>query len=233
MQVTPQNDQYLHKLLPIDADEKIIGVYRHHWFAYMTSWVVGVLTALLIMGVAIALVMFGNNDSTIANYKGPILAGAAVLATVVVAGSFVPVYLRTQEQLVLTEEALVQVLQPSLFANKIDQLGLQHISDVSVTQDFFGSIFGYGTVHLETPGEQDNFDFVIVPTPHEMAREISQAHENYNAALMGGRMPTTLGNGNWQSKNTQNMQIDPEQYQQFLQFQQMMAEQQKQSGKDQ
>ena len=233
MQPTPANDRALHKLLPIDDDEKILCVYKHHWFAYVTSWVVGIMVAILILGVAIALVMYGSNDSSIANYKGQILAGAIALAIVIVAGSLVPVYLRAQEQVVLTEEALLQVLQPSLFANKIDQLGLQHISDVSVTQDFFGSIFGYGTVHIETPGEQDNFDFLVVPDPHQMARQISQAHENYNAALMGGRMPTTLGNGGWQGKNTQNMQIDPEQYQQFLQFQQMMAEQQKQSGKDQ
>ena len=50
-----------------------------------------------------------------------------------------------------------------------------------------------------------------------------QAHENYEAALQGGRMPTTLG---YQAaQQPQAPTIDPEQYQQFLQYQQMVARQ--------
>jgi uncharacterized membrane protein YdbT with pleckstrin-like domain len=212
---------WLHSKLPIDKDEKILAVYRHHWFAYATSWVMGVVIAVVILGVSIALTMFGGDAGPIAPYRSQVLAAGVALAVVIFAGSFVPVYLRSQEQLVLTEEAFLQVLQPSLFASKIDQVGLQHIADVSVRQDMFGTIFGYGHITIETPGEQNNYQFAIVPQPHVVAREVIQAHENYNAALQGGLMPSTLGR-----QVVKVPTIDPGQYQQFLAYQQMVSQQQ-------
>ncbi len=226
MQPTPQTDRYLHQKLPIDADEKILAVYKHHWFAYAASWAIGILVALLIIGAATVLSFAGGNDSVFVAHRSQLLALAAIFALVVLAGSSIPVYLRSQEHLVLTEEAILQILQPSLFASKIDQLGLQHVADVSVQQDFFGTLLGFGQIIIETPGEQDNYKFVIVPDPHSAAREIIHAHENYNAALMGGRMPSNL------SAQTPPLMpaLDMKQYQQFLAYQQMLAQQQNQTA---
>jgi hypothetical protein len=221
MQLSPRTDVWLHSKLPIDKDEKILAVYRHHWFAYAASWVLGVVIAAVILGLAIALTMFGGDAGPIAPYRSQVLVAGVVLAVVIFAGSFLPVYLRSQEQLVLTEEAILQVLQPSLFASKIDQVGLQHIADVSVRQDMFGTIFGFGHITIETPGEQNNYIFSIVSQPHIVAREVIQAHENYNAALQGGLMPSTLGR-----QVVKVPTVDPEQYQQFLAYQQMVAQQQ-------
>jgi hypothetical protein len=120
----------------------------------------------------------------------------------------------------LTEEAVLQILQPSLFANKISQLNLAHIADVSVRQDFFGTIFGYGKITIETPGEQNNYEFTILPNPQDIARHIIEAHENFQAAVEAGRIPSTLG-------VPQAPQIDPQQYQQFLEYQQMVTQQQR------
>lgn len=230
MQPTPQADRYLHQKLPIDPDEKIIGVYKHHWFAYVSSWAVGALVALLIIGVAVALSMIGGSDSTFVAHRSQLLAIASVFAIIVLAGSCIPVYLRSQEQLVLTEEAVLQVLQPSLFASKVDQLGLQHVSDVSVRQDMFGTMLGYGHITIETPGEQDDYEFLMVPDPHEVARQIVHAHEEYAAALMGGRMPSSLGSSTGFSQKQTMQPIDPQQYQQFLAYQQMLAQQQGQQA---
>lgn len=225
MQVTPRADRELHSKLPIDNDEKILAIYKHHWFVYAATWMVGAVMILLILGVALALSMgLGNNsESPLAGHQMQIMGAAAFLCVFVALGTFVPVYLRSQEQVVLTEEALLQVLQPTLFSSKIDQVGLQHIADVSVTQDFFGTMFGFGHITVETPGEQNNYRFSTLPNPHMTAREISEAHENYEAALQGGHLKTTLG-----TAPAQAQQIDPEQYRQFLQYQQMVAQQQAQ-----
>lgn len=220
-QIKPAADRLLHQKLPIDDNEKILGIYRHHWFAYAASWLLAAVMVVLVMGVAVALTAFGGSDTTIAQYRSQILAGAGVLSVVIAAGASVPVYLRSQEQLVLTEEAVLQMLQPSLLASKVDQLGLQHVTDVSVKQDFLGTVLGYGHITIETPGEQDNYEYDMVPNPQAVAREITQAHENFTAALMSGRRPTTLG-----SADQMQATIDPQQYQQFLAYQQMVAKQQ-------
>lgn len=225
MQVTEKNDRFLHSKLPIDGDEKILAIYRHHWFAYAVSWFVGILIVGLAMVVTIALVMTAGSDSSLVQYKGEIFAGVSVFCVLVILATLVPVYLRSQEQLVLTEEALLQVLQPSLFASKVDQVNLQRIDDVSVRQDFLGSMFGYGHITIETPGEQDNYEFQMLPKPHEAIREITSAKENYEAALQAGRIKTTIGEPEPQAPT-----IDPQQYQQFLEYQKWQAEQQAQAA---
>jgi len=221
MQVTQKTNTVLHQKLPIDADEEILAVYKHHWFAYAVNWIIGVIVVTIIMTLAYILTSIGGADSTIVTYRSQILAVAAVFSVLILAGTFVPVYLRMQEQVVLTDEAVLQLLRPSLFANKIDQLSLRHISDVSVQQDFLGTIFGYGHITIETPGEQNNYHFSTLNNPQVSAREIIAAHENFDAALHAGRMPTTLG-----EPVAQAPAIDPEQYRQFLQYQQMVAQQQ-------
>jgi len=221
MQVTAKNDQFLHSKLPIDQDEKILAIYRHHWFAYASSWLVGILLVIVLMGVAIGLTMLGGNDSSLAQYRPEVFAGVSVLCVLILIGTFIPVYLRSQEQLVLTQEALLQVLQPSLFASKVDQVSLQRIDDVSVRQDFLGTMLGYGHITIETPGEQDNYEFLMLPKPHEAIREITSAKEDYEAALESGRLHTTLG-----ESQPQAPVIDPQQYQQFLEYQKWQAEQQ-------
>ncbi|HSX05752.1 MAG TPA: PH domain-containing protein [Candidatus Saccharimonadales bacterium] len=223
MNISSSTDKYLHSKLPIDADEKILAVYRHHWFAYASSWILGIVVVIIIMSLATILTTIGDAQGALVEHRPEVLAIALTFSTLVLIGTSLPVYLRSQEQVVLTQEALLQVLQPSLFSSKIDQLSLQHIADVSVKQDFFGTILGYGQITIETPGEQDNYEFFMLPNPQDTAREIVAAHENFTAAIQGGFMPTTLGNGN---PSLQQQPIDPAAYQQFLQYQRMMAQQQ-------
>lgn len=222
MQITAETNKFLHHKLPIEDEEKILGVYRHHWFAYASIWLIGLVMVVVVMALGVLLTSFGGSDSALAGRQTQVLAAAGCLAVLLVVGTFVPVYLRMQEQVVLTEESLLQILQPSVFASKINQVSLQHITDVSVHQDFFGTMFGYGHITIETPGEQDNYEFTVLANPHEASREIIHAHENFNAALEGGHMPTTLGSGRLPQAPT----IDPQQYQQFLAYQQMLAQQQ-------
>lgn len=227
MQVTEKNNAILHRKLPIDQDEKIIAIFKHHWFAYASSWLVGIFIVIVIMALAIAFTAISGSDGAIAAHKSQIIGGAAAFCVLVLLGTLLPVYLRSQEQLVLTEEALLQVLQPSLFSSKIDQLNLQRMDDVSVRQDFLGTILGYGHITIETPGEQDNYEFVMLPKPQEIAREISRAHENYAAALQSGRLSSTLGEAPSQAAAPP---VDPAQYQQFLAYQQMVKQQEANAG---
>lgn len=212
MPIDERTNTSLHKKLPIDADEKILGVFRHHWFAYVSVWTIAFIIVIAILGLAAILTSVGGSTSGISANRAPIIAGAAVFCAFVLMGAFIPAYLRSQEQLVLTEEALLQVLQPSLFSSKVDQLNLHRIDDISVTQDFFGTIFGYGHLTIETPGEQDNYVFPMLPECHEAARTISQAKENYEAALGAGRLHTTLG----EPQQPAVPAIDPQQYQQMV-----------------
>lgn len=204
----------MHGRLPIGKNEKILAIYKHHWFAYASVWFVGIVVVVALLGGAWTAVTTQGAGSSLDQNKTLIYGGATFLSAIVLLFTAIPVYLRSQEQVVLTEEALLQILQPSIFASKISQLNLQHVADVSVRQNFLGTVFGFGKISVETPGEQDNYEFIMIPNPHVAAKEIIDAHENFQAALQAGRMPSTLG-------SAPTPQIDPQQYEQFLEFQKM------------
>lgn len=212
MPVSEQTDKYLHRKLPIGDNEKVLGVYRHHWFTYASIWGLALLMVAVIMGASTAIVVTSDPIGTIGQHRSAIMTIGGVVSGMTLFFAAVPVWLKSQEQLVLTEEAILQILQPSLFTNKISQLNLSQISDVSARQDFFGSIFGFGHITVETPGEQDDYQFTVLPRAHSVAKQIIEAHENYTAALQSGRLQSTLGQ--------QASPVDPAEYQKFLAFEQ-------------
>lgn len=132
-----------------------------------------------------------------------------------------------QDQLVLTNESVLQTLQTSLFSDKVSQLSLQHVTDVTVRAGFWGNLIGYGNLTIETPGEQDNFEYGMLPDANVAAREISEAHENFIALLESGQMHPDKPNPNetpgmaWPQSTAAapTITVDPVEYQKFLEYQ--------------
>jgi uncharacterized membrane protein YdbT with pleckstrin-like domain len=187
------DNKTLHKKLPIGKNEVILKTIKHHWFAYASIYLGAGLMGLAILGITSLIGLdkesFGLDGSTYVL----LLTFNIFLVFFMVLASFVPVWVRKQEVLVLTEEALLQIKKPNVFASKTSQLNLTHIADVTVRQNFVGSIFNFGNITIETPGEQENYSFNVVENAHEVAKAIIEAHENYAAALESGQIQSTLG----------------------------------------
>lgn len=217
--VSAAEDKMYHQRLPMGSDEKTIAIYRHHWFAYVSILFVVLCVITILLGSAAALVSQGGAGG-LGQYKDTVVAGTVLLSVIILLFALIPVWLRSQERLVLSDDSLYQLLQPSLFAGKVSQLNLAHLADVTVRQNFFGTIFGYAQLTIETPGEQDNFEYTMLGNAHEAAREILEVHENYIAALESGRLPTTFTGVHANATAA----IDPKQYAEFLEFQRMQQQ---------
>jgi uncharacterized membrane protein YdbT with pleckstrin-like domain len=219
--VDSKTDQQLHRRLPIGPEEQILGVYKHHWFVYASIWALGLIVAVAIMTVATLFAStIGVDGSTGISQQTVIVIGAALFSGLILLATWIPAWLRSQEQLVVTDEALLQILQPSIFGSKVSQLSLQHVADVSVRKDLFGTLFGFGNIMIETPGEQSNYSFAAIGPADDAARTIIDAHENFTAALESGRMPTTIKRpGN----DSHSVEVDAAEYQKFLDYQQYQA----------
>lgn len=187
------NEQTLRSKLPIGQNEKILAIVKHHWFAYLSITLGAGLICSVLFGSLIVLIL----DQESLGISGQVMSGVVVagVALIVFIGLFslVPIWLKQQEMLILTEESLMQYNKPTIFTSKVSQLNLQHIADVTVKQDVIGSMLGYGHIAVETPGEQDNYEFNVVAQPNVVAKSIVEAHENYAAALESGQIQTTLG----------------------------------------
>lgn len=168
-------------------------VAKHHWFAYLSVTLGAGGICAILFG---ALALTALNRESLGLSQGTmsaIAAGGLLMIICIGLASLIPVWLKQQEYVVLTEEALMQVNKPTIFASKVSQLNLQHVADVTVKSDMIGSMLGYGHITVETPGEQDNYEFNIVAEPNKLAKAIVEAHENYAAALESGQIQTTLG----------------------------------------
>ena len=222
MKVTPAQDSFFHNKLPIDSDETILGVYRHHAIAYIIPLLLAFVVIAVIVGLALALTNTPMDGTAIINplYRSYVIMGVGIFSLLVLVFTYIPVWTKMQDQLVLTDESLIQILQTSLFSDKISQLGLQSFADVTVRTGFWGNLFGYGHITIETPGEQDNFEYGFLPNANEAARQITEAHERFVAALEAGRLHgenTPVANGAPQT--VQPIVVDPAEYQKFLEYQ--------------
>ena len=168
----------------------------------------------------------GSSETVTRQYRSVVLSGAGFFSALAAIATTIPAWLKSQEQLIVTDEAVLQVLQPSLFGSKVSQLSLQHVADVSVRKDFFGSLLGFGAVTIETPGEQANYTFAAVPSPDAAAKVLIEAHENFIAALESGRLPTSIRKDGQQAHS---VTVDAAEYQKFLDFQQYQARAQEQT----
>lgn len=82
--------------------------------------------------------------------------------------------------LVIDRMEVRQVAREALFMTKSSVLGLANVEDVTAVRNgVFAHVFNYGTLNIETAGEQENFKFKYCPDPEECARVLMQLREDY------------------------------------------------------
>jgi uncharacterized membrane protein YdbT with pleckstrin-like domain len=74
----------------------------------------------------------------------------------------------------------VQIIQRSLFNKKVSRLSMSNVEDVNAEQKgIIASMLGYGTLTVQTAGEEDNFVFSFCPNPNFYAEKILEARQAY------------------------------------------------------
>lgn len=174
-------DQKLFSFFEFDANEELICEVRKHPFGLFVIYATGVLIGaslfiIFVLGPLLARdSSLGPNDSTLRTAS--VLIGG-VLTTLAVVMTAIGVYLYSSNVMFVTSEKIAQVLYKSIFDRKISQLSIGDVQDVTVVQTgVFARIFKYGTIVIETAGEQQNYTFTFAPEPYENAKRIIGAHE--------------------------------------------------------
>ncbi len=167
------------EILDIDKNEQVIVDVRRHNIGLMLIYVGGIgsiVTLLVTMYLAIA---YGDSfDIEIPAFAYGILFGCLIV--LVSLFTYVGSRVYKSNQLVVTNENIIQVLQFSLFNRQVSQLNLAKIQDVSVDQKGIVQTFlNYGTIEIETAGEAANFKFPYAEDPNRIAKIIIEAHEDY------------------------------------------------------
>ncbi|HEU5005251.1 MAG TPA: PH domain-containing protein [Candidatus Saccharimonadales bacterium] len=167
----------------VEPGEQVMDVIHRH-----AVGIIGIYAQMVIaVGAIFALAILANNDvfgQIPSGYKGPILGGAILLSGIILVPLLIQRFVYRQCRVIVTDKSLVTVVQKSLFSKKTSRLSMSNVEDVSAEQNgILPSMFNYGTLTIQTAGEEDNFIFPLCPKPNDIADKILEARQAYARAV--------------------------------------------------
>jgi len=164
----------------VEPGEQLISVVHRHPIGLVAIY----LGAAATLAAIIMLYIFISSDKSFNNMSSSTssaIIGAALFVAIIlsiVLAVMVRVY--KQSKLVVTDKSLVQIIQRSLFNHKISRLSMSNVEDVNAERcGVLQTMFNYGTLTIQTAGEEDNFIFPWCPDPDAHADSILKARQQY------------------------------------------------------
>lgn len=170
-------------LIEFDDNERLVWEIRKHPFGlfiiYFTgALVAAVIFAFLILGPTVYSSNFLGLGIELGSLRSVIIVTGFLLVVLALVATLIGAYLYTSNVVIVTSEKIAQLLHATIFDRKISQLSIGDVQDVTVKQKgLLAHLFNYGTLVIETAGEQQNYTFTYTPTPYEAAKAIVGSHE--------------------------------------------------------
>lgn len=153
-------------------------VHRHPFgiFAIYFITLLAIVAALALIFILVPSVIGNDAKGVKAAINGMALFAIGLVALIL----FLQTYIYRQNRLLVTNKNVVQILQRGLFNRKTSQLSMASVEDVNAEQSgLFSTLFNFGTLTVQTAGEQENFIFPYCPKPNFYAQEILRAREKF------------------------------------------------------
>jgi uncharacterized membrane protein YdbT with pleckstrin-like domain len=150
------------------------------------------------LGAATAFILFFLPSvlSQTPSKKTEIIASLSFFALIVVVLGLLfllaATYIYRANRLLATNLSVTQVNQIGLFNQKVSEIAMSNVEDVtSQKQGIFPTIFNFGTIKVETAGEQNNFIFPYCPDSDSVAKAILDAREKFITRRNQATTPAT------------------------------------------
>ena len=161
-----------------EEGEKIIILLRRHWIVIMSKLLFWSITALMPV-----ILYFIIRDVFAGIIQTEFFAPIAVLFLSIyylyvwlfAFHSFLDYYL---DVWIVTSHRILNIEQKGLFARTVSEQKLSRIQDVtSEVKGVIPTMFNFGTVFIQTAGEQPRFIFKQIPDPYQVARKVAELSE--------------------------------------------------------
>lgn len=146
----------------------IVGIY--------VEMITGIIVVLV--GAALALTgVFGKLPSDATPWIG---LGALLLVGFLAIILLMSSYVYRSSRIIITDQSLVAVVQQALFSRRISRLSMSNVEDVTAEQrGILPSMLNFGTLTIQTAGQEDNFIFPFCPKPNDVADQILACRQAY------------------------------------------------------
>jgi uncharacterized membrane protein YdbT with pleckstrin-like domain len=190
----------------VDADEVKLAEIRKHPLGIILLYLQAGIGMALAIGLAYFLLPTVLDNTDQALFIGNVFAMVAVVLAAIVV--IIATFIYRQNGIVITDRNITQSLQYGLFSRKVSQLNMHNVEDVTAVQDgFMPTFFNYGTLKVETAGEQVNFVFPFCPNPGYYAKIILNCREKV-LGQMASDPGTYVSHAN---ENSQSVTATPQQ----------------------
>lgn len=173
--------RYFKTIESVGPDEYVMCEVYQHPFGLIFMYV----AILLCLAIGLILITLLSPSVTGADSVSayPFIALMAIIVILVVGVLLaMATIVYRQTKLTVTDHNIIQVVQKGLLIRKVSQLSLANVEDVTSEQKgAFSNMFNFGTLVIETAGEQANFNFNFCPNPHRVAKIILDAKDNFLA----------------------------------------------------
>lgn len=169
--------------LPLEPGEQVIITCRKHWVVYWLDAIALFVLFLLpyvvyrVLGLDHAIDFSGKNyNLAVFFYAGWFLLLWAYFFIV-----WTNVYL---DAWIITDRRIIDIDQISLFHRKVSDFRIEKIQNITIEEGgFIANMMGYGSIHVETAGEDEDLRFDMLPRPYKIRDMISEAHDKCMARI--------------------------------------------------
>lgn len=159
-----------------DDDEIKLCEVAKHPFGIILVYIQTFIGVLIGIGLAYFLIPSIMDDTDQAFVYATGFAFVVIVLSVIII--FVATLVYHQNRLIVTDRNITQILQYGLFHRKVSQLNMVNVEDVtSIQEGLLATMFGFGSLNIETAGEQVNFHFTFCPRASYYAKVILEARE--------------------------------------------------------
>ena len=172
----------LYPNLNLSEGEYVIRAVRRHPIGLIMPLSVGVLLIAAAMSVLVYYEEIAEAVPVLGQLGGfqglflPVVALIVLFAFLM----FISWYVYTSNRFFLTNESVIQEIQPSIFSHQEQTVSLGNIEDASYTKKgILQQILDYGDIRLSTEGDETTYRFSYVAHPKEHIAHLNNAVEAF------------------------------------------------------
>jgi Bacterial PH domain len=136
-------------------------------------------TGILLIVISVGFAYFDNiNPRRIALERDEVVMISLILLGIALIIVLAGIYIYTYNVLIFTNLHLIEVEQNGIFGRVISQVSFDREQDISGNRTgFFATVFNYGSVTVQSAGENVYFVFRYAPNPEAVANEAIATNE--------------------------------------------------------
>lgn len=161
-------------MIRLEEGEKILYTVRKHWFVFLAD----ILSVGILILLACGLIGLLYYISTVHVLPGSIVAlilfGSSLILLLLWLAAFIIWTDYYLDILILTNKHIIDVEQKGLFSRELSTFRLDKIQDVTTeVNGIIPTFLKFGTIHIQTAGEDRDFLIKGVPKPFDVRHIIS------------------------------------------------------------